>query len=161
MWQQMAYKSNMRCPQCNSDNTKVLETRSPSDAEIRRRRACLECQTRFTTVETVMFKFPYVIKKDGRREPFDQAKLRKGIQLACIKRPISLPQVENLVDDVTKTILKYGEKEIQSTQIGYAVMMNLKKLDDVAYVRFASVYKTFTDVSEFVQTLESEPPSGL
>ena len=103
-----------------------------------------------------MFKFPYVSKKDGRREPFDQAKLRRGVQLACIKRPISLPEIESLVDDVTKMVLRYGDKEIQSTQIGYSVMTKLKALDDVAYVRFASVYRTFRDVSEFVQTLEKE-----
>ena len=156
MWQKLAYKSNMRCPQCNSDNTKVLETRSPSDAEIRRRRACLDCETRFTTVETVLFKFPHVSKKDGRREPFDVNKLRRSVQLACIKRPISLPQLEDLIDSVTKMVLRHGDKEITSNQIGLWVMSGLKRLDDVAYVRFASVYKTFTDVGEFVQTLEHD-----
>jgi transcriptional repressor NrdR len=151
----MTYKSNMRCPQCKSENTKVLETRNPQDNEIRRRRSCLDCNNRFTTVETLLLKYPYVVKKDGRREPFDQTKLRKGVQLACIKRPVSLPQIEDIVDAVTQIVLKHSDKEMRSDDIGYSVMMRLKNLDHVAYVRFASVYRSFKDVGEFVKTLES------
>lgn len=157
MWQEIAYKSNMRCPQCKSENTKVLETRNTEETEIRRRRACLDCQTRFTTVESVLLKYPFVVKKDGRREPFEVSKLRKGIQLACIKRPVSLPQVEAIVDDVSQLALKHGDKEMRSEDIGYAVMIRLKELDHVAYIRFASVYRTFRDVNEFVKTLEADP----
>jgi transcriptional repressor NrdR len=144
----------MNCPICKSENTKVLETRVQKDHEIRRRRLCLECRGRFTTVETLLVRYPYVVKKDGGREPFDAQKLRRGIQLACLKRPVSLPAIEELVNRISSIILGKNDKEVRSIEIGHLVSRELKKVDDVAYVRFASVYRTFKDVQEFVETLK-------
>lgn len=146
----------MKCPQCGHSDDRVLETRAQKDGEIRRRRECLKCKSRFTTVESVLLQFPHVKKKDGRHEPFSPEKLRKGIQLACLKRPVSLAVIEGLVNKVSRYILEQNEKEISSLKIGQFVMRELKKTDDVAYVRFASVYRTFKDVQEFVQSLEGE-----
>lgn len=157
MWQQIPYKSKcMQCPFCKSENTKVLETRVQKEHEIRRRRQCLDCRGRFSTAETLLVRYPYVIKKDGAREPFDAQKLRRGVQLACLKRPVSLPTIEDIVTRISNKILSKNEKEVRSIDIGHLVMRELKKVDDVAYVRFASVYRTFKDVQEFVETLEKE-----
>ena len=146
----------MQCPLCKSNNVKVLETRVHKEHEIRRRRECNACSGRFTTVETLLVRYPYVIKRDGAREPFEPQKLRKGIQLACLKRAVSLPQIEEIVNRITSLVLGRNEKEVRSLEVGTLVMSELRKLDDVAYVRFASVYRTFKDVQEFVQTLEKE-----
>lgn len=146
----------MLCPLCKSDNNRVLETRLQREGDLRRRRECLKCQSRFSTIETILVKLPYVIKKGGAREPYDEQKLRRGIQLACLKRPVSLPQIESIVRKITSTILEKNEREIKSLDIGHHVMSHLKNLDHVAYVRFASVYRTFEDVQEFVQALEAE-----
>lgn len=165
MWQQFTYKSNsrarkaMNCPICKSENTKVLETRVQKEHEIRRRRECLDCRGRFTTVETLLIRYPYVIKKDGGREPFDAQKLRRGIQLACLKRPVSLPTIEDIVNRISSAILSKNEKEVSAFEIGQLVSRELKKVDDVAYVRFASVYRTFKDVQEFVETLTERSES--
>lgn len=146
----------MQCPFCKSENTKVLETRVQKDHEIRRRRLCLDCRGRFSTAETLLVRYPYVIKKDGAREPFDKQKLRRGIQLACLKRPVSLQVIEEMVTRISNSVLSKGSKEVQSLDIGHWVIRELKRVDDVAYVRFASVYRTFKDVQEFVETLEKE-----
>ncbi len=150
----MVYQVYMKCPYCGHKEDKVLDTRVQKDSSIRRRRECLECHARYSTVETLLFSYPMVIKKDGRREPFSKEKLLKGIQASCQKRPVSLAQIENTVEKIASWILQRGENETSSRVLGKKVMAELKQLDDVAYIRFASVYRTFKDVQEFVETLE-------
>lgn len=145
----------MKCPQCGHLEHRVLETRLHREEEIRRRRECLSCRLRFSTVETLLVAYPQVIKKDGRREPFSKEKLRRGIQIACKKRPVSVGQIENIVNRISRWVQSSPDKELAANKIGQAVVKELKTLDDVAYVRFASVYKSFKDVNEFMQTLES------
>lgn len=150
----------MKCPFCNYLDTRVLDTRIQAEGDsIRRRRECPKCKGRFTTRETYVQSVPFIIKKDGRREPFNREKVQRGIQLACQKRPVSLAQMEDIVERVSTWVLGRIETEIPSKIIGQKVMFELRMLDDVAYVRFASVYKTFKDVQEFLQTLEKEHPS--
>lgn len=145
----------MKCPYCGHDEDRVLDTRAQKDGEgIRRRRECLRCVGRFTTVETILHAFPHIIKKDGRREPFSKDKVSRGIRLACQKRPVSLEQVEQIVDRVAKWVSSRAEREIASDAIGQKVIKELRQLDNVAYVRFASVYKNFKDVQEFMEALE-------
>lgn len=146
----------MKCPQCGHLEHRVLETRVHRDEEIRRRRECLHCRLRFSTVETLLTQYPHVIKKDGRREPFSKEKLRRGIQIACKKRPVSVGQIENLVSRISRWVQASPDKELSAHKVGQAVVKELKTLDDVAYVRFASVYKSFRDVNEFMQSLEAE-----
>lgn len=147
----------MRCPFCGSTEDRVLETREQKDGEgIRRRRECLSCKGRFSTTEILSLSYPLIIKKDGRREPFSKEKVLKGIQAACQKRPISLNQLDEMVSRIANWVLSKGEKEIPSKLIGLRVMQDLRLLDDVAYVRFSSVYRTFKHVQEFVETLEDE-----
>ncbi len=147
----------MKCPFCNHAEDKVLDTRISRDGSlIRRRRECLLCKARFTTQESLMIQYPYVIKKDGRREEYNKEKILRGLQAATQKRPISFAQLEGIVERISQWILNKSEKEVATTLIGQKVMLELKKLDDVAYVRFASVYRTFKDVQEFVETLEEE-----
>lgn len=143
----------MKCPQCQAIESRVLETRVQKDGEIRRRRECLSCKTRFTTAEAVLVSLPEVVKKDGRREDFSSEKLRRGIQLACKKRPISIRQIDDIVKKVSGWAQAQSEVELSANVIGRKVTEELKLLDDVAYVRFASVYKTFRDVDEFVASL--------
>ncbi|MCK6597305.1 MAG: transcriptional regulator NrdR [Bdellovibrionaceae bacterium] len=144
----------MKCPYCGHNDDRVLDTRVQKDGSIRRRRECLECKARFSTVETLMLNFPLIIKKDGRRENYSKEKILKGLQAACQKRPVSLSQLESVVERISAWIINRGENEISSRIIGKKVMAELKQLDDVAYVRFSSVYRTFKDVQEFVETLE-------
>ncbi len=144
----------MKCPFCGHADDRVLDTRVQKDGSIRRRRECLECKARFSTVETIMLAFPFIIKKDGRREPFSKEKILKGLQAACQKRPVSLTQIDGVVERIASWVINRGESEISSRLIGKKVMAELKQLDDVAYIRFASVYRTFKDVQEFVETLE-------
>ncbi|MFP5518767.1 MAG: transcriptional regulator NrdR [Bdellovibrionia bacterium] len=144
----------MKCPFCGHADDRVLDTRVQRDGSIRRRRECLECKARFSTVETIQVAFPYIIKKDGRREPFSKEKILKGLQASCSKRPVSLAQMEQVVERIAAWVINRGESEISSRLIGKKVMAELKQLDDVAYIRFASVYRTFKDVQEFVETLE-------
>lgn len=147
----------MKCPFCGHENDRVLETRVHNEGEqIRRRRECLDCKDRYTTVETVVLTLPLVIKKDGRREEFSRDKILRGVQAACQKRPISLAQMEAIVDQVTNWVIAQSNEEISSQIIGFRVMSELKSLDNVAYVRFASVYRTFHDVDEFVDSLKDE-----
>lgn len=144
----------MKCPFCGHADDRVLDTRVQKDGSIRRRRECLECKARFSTAETIMLAFPFIIKKDGRREPFSKEKVLKGLQAACQKRPVSLAQIDAIVERIAAWVVNRGENEIQARLIGKKVMAELKQLDDVAYIRFASVYRTFKDVQEFVETLE-------
>lgn len=146
----------MKCPNCGYLEHRVLDTRVHKDGDIRRRRECLQCKGRFTTVEVLLVSYPHVVKKDGRREPFSKEKLRRGIQIACKKRPVSIGQIEAIVARISKWVQNRAEKELQAQDIGRAVVQELRELDDVAYVRFASVYKTFTDINEFVESLEGE-----
>jgi transcriptional repressor NrdR len=145
----------MRCPFCSAIEDKVVDTR-PSDNEqvIRRRRECAACSRRFTTYERVDEILPLVIKKDGRREPFDRAKVLSGLKKACSKRPVPVEALEAAVDKIERT-LEAGEKEIPSSRIGDAVMAALRDIDEVAYVRFASVYRSFRDVNELMSELQS------
>lgn len=147
----------MKCPFCDSEQVKVVETRVQKSGEVKRRRQCLQCQNRYTTVETIIYGNPQIIKKDGRREAYSQEKLKKGVELACRKRPVSVSEIEDLVERVTHWVRLKGQKEIKAHLLGQKVVEELKTLDDVAYVRFASVYKTFADVREFLQSLETQP----
>jgi|UniRef100_A0A7C4U746 transcriptional repressor NrdR len=146
----------MKCPYCSSDNDRVVDTRIVKDGEaIRRRRECLNCGKRFTTYEYIE-KFPLlVIKKDGRREPFEREKILKGVMTACHKRPITIKQIEQLVDEVISVLFDLGKYEVESTFIGEEIMKRLKKLDDVSYVRFASVYREFEDKEEFLKEIKN------
>lgn len=145
----------MKCPFCNHDETKVLDSRPTEDnTSIRRRRECLSCQKRFTTYEKVEDIPVYVIKKDGTREPFNKRKLLNGILKACEKRPVSITEVEAMVDDIEKQIYNTMKQEVPSTSVGELVMQKLKGIDDVAYVRFASVYRQFKDINTFMAELQ-------
>ena len=146
----------MNCPQCDHPESRVLDTRIQKEGDIRRRRECLQCRYRFTTSEAILASYPMVVKKDGRREPFSKEKLLRGIQRACQKRPISLAQIEQVVNKITKAVTEISDKEVPADVVGQQVVRELRQLDHVAYVRFASVYKTFQDVHEFVESLERE-----
>ena len=144
----------MKCPACQHPETKVIDSRvSKEGAAIRRRRECLKCGYRFTTYERVEMQLPLVIKRDGRREPFEREKVIEGIRRACHKRPISIEQIEAFVNELERELMESGEKEIPSTEIGERVMSQLHEWDDVAYVRFASVYREFQDVTEFLEQI--------
>lgn len=145
----------MKCPYCNHNETKVLDSRPTEDnASIRRRRECLGCLKRFTTYENVEDIPVYVIKKDGTREPFNKRKIMSGLLKSCEKRPVSVLEIERIIDEIEKQVYNTMEQEIKSELIGELVMEKLKKLDDVAYVRFASVYKQFKDINTFINELQ-------
>jgi len=146
----------MRCPFCSALEDRVVDTRpSDNDQVIRRRRECTGCGRRFTTYERVDEILPMVIKKDARREPFDRAKILSGLKKACSKRPVPLDVIEKAVDKIERELEEAGEKEIPSSRIGDAVMAALRDIDDVAYVRFASVYRSFRDVNELMAELRN------
>lgn len=148
----------MKCPQCGQLDDKVIDTRAQKCGDvIRRRRECLACGFRYSTVESVVRTLPEVIKKNGRKEPFSRAKILNGLQASCQKRPVQISQLESIVDDLVDWVLSLGQREIPSKMIGEKVIEELRKLDDVAYVRFASVYRNFADINEFVSTLHSVP----
>jgi len=145
----------MKCPSCASVENKVVDSRLSKEGDvIRRRRECLKCNRRFTTYERVEESLPLVIKKDGRREPFDSQKILSGIQKACEKRPISIADQEEVVRRIEKMMAERGEREVSSEVIGERVMKELHDLDQVAYVRFASVYRSFKDINEFMNELK-------
>ena len=145
----------MHCPFCQHDDTRVIDSRVSEDgATIRRRRECPACEERFNTFETAEIKLPAVIKSDDRREVFDEQKLRAGFQRALQKRPVSSEQVDVAVRAVVEELRRSGEREVPSMRIGELVMRELKKLDQVAYIRFASVYRSFQDVQEFREEIE-------
>ncbi len=155
----------MKCPFCAELENKVIDSRlSNQGAVIRRRRECFGCQRRFTTYERVEEILPMVVKKDGRRESFDRHKILEGLKLACQKRPVSSEQLESVADGIERRLQEMGEKEVPTSVIGEAVMRELARLDEVAYVRFASVYRSFKDLGEFMSELkelisERKPPS--
>jgi transcriptional repressor NrdR len=145
----------MKCPVCGEIEDKVIDSRLAKDnTAIRRRRQCLNCFKRFTTYERIEDITPFVIKKDGRREPFDRRKIVEGILRACEKRPISIEQIEAVADTIEQDLMERSEKEIHVSYIGERVMQALKKLDEVAYVRFASVYRSFRDIDEFINEIK-------
>lgn len=145
----------MRCPFCGAADTRVIDSRLASDgSQVRRRRECLNCKERCTTFETSELDLPRVIKRDDRRESFDMDKLRSGILHAIEKRPVSADQVEKVVDHIRRLSLAFGDREISANQIGEWVMHELRNVDQVAYVRFASVYWSFNDVQEFREIID-------
>jgi transcriptional repressor NrdR len=144
----------MKCPSCSFDDNKVIDSRLSKDGDvIRRRRECLECTNRFTTYERIEEVLPLVIKKDGRREAFNRIKVLNGLKTACEKRPISIDVIDKIVSKVEHALQESNEKEINSSFVGERVMEELKALDKVAYVRFASVYCEFKDINEFMNEL--------
>ena len=146
----------MRCPFCHHPDDKVVDSREGRDGEsTRRRRECLECGRRFTTYERIDEIMPLVVKKDGRREQYDRAKVLAGLHKACEKRAVSADTNEEIATSVERRVQETGAREVPSSVVGEAVMASLKDLDDVAYVRFASVYKSFRDIDEFMSELES------
>jgi transcriptional repressor NrdR len=145
----------MRCPFCDYIDDKVIDSRQSKDGDvIRRRRECLKCEGRFTSYERIEDIIPHVIKKDNRREPFNRAKILQGLERACEKRPISVEKREDLLKKIEKTLQSIHEKEIPSSFIGEQIMNALKEIDEVAYVRFASVYRQFKDINEFIQEIK-------
>lgn len=146
----------MKCPFCAHDDDKVVDSRTIKEGElIRRRRECLGCTKRFTTYERIEEIPLMVVKRDGRREAFDRSKIVIGILKACEKRPVSVEQIEDVVDRIEKDISNSAEKEVSAEKVGAMLMEELKVLDEVAYVRFASVYRQFKDVNEFMDALKS------
>ncbi len=144
----------MKCPFCGTLDNKVIDSRLSQGGEVtRRRRECEGCQRRYTTYERVEQVLPLVVKKDGRREPFDRMKILGGLHRACVKRPVSAEALERLVDQLERELVETGEKEVSSTMVGERVMDALRDLDHVAYVRFASVYRQFKDTNEFLSEL--------
>lgn len=154
----------MKCPTCGEADTRVIDSRALRDgSEIRRRRQCDGCNARFTTYERAEGTFPLVVKKDGRREPWSREKLLHGLAKACEKRPVPIEVIERVVDEIGRAVTGLGEAEIRSERIGEEVMRRLRKLDEVAYVRFASVYRSFKDIDEFMielSTLMKKRESG-
>jgi len=145
----------MKCPACGAIDDRVIDSRLGKDnAVIRRRRECLVCKKRFTTYEKIEEMLPFVIKKDGRREPFDPRKIVEGMRRACEKRPISIDQIEAVADAIEQDLMERPEKEISVSYIGERVMAELRDMDDVAYVRFASVYRCFRDIDEFMREIK-------
>ncbi len=155
----------MICPFCSNTDTRVIDSRLLGDGEqVRRRRICQECEVRFTTYETPELNFPRVIKSDGTREPFSEEKLRYGVLKALEKRPVSVDSIESSLNNIKKLIRTLGDREITAGVVGEFVMDELRKLDKVAYVRFASVYRSFEDVQAFleeIEGLENELPLKL
>jgi transcriptional repressor NrdR len=156
----------VRCPHCGHLEDRVVDSRETQEGQVtRRRRECAGCTRRFTTYERIEEILPQVVKKDGRREPFDRRKILEGVATACQKRPVSAEQMEALVAAVERELAELGEKEIRTPAIGERVMARLRVLDEVAYVRFASVYRAFRDAGEFREALaalarDDEPPGG-
>ncbi|MFB3145734.1 MAG: transcriptional regulator NrdR [Nitrospirales bacterium] len=146
----------MRCPFCSRFDDKVIDSRTAREGEvIRRRRECLDCKRRFTTYERIEENLPAIVKKDNRRETFDRTKIMAGLKKACEKRPISSATLEASVDRIEKRLQEYGESEVPARVVGEEVMRELHQLDQVAYVRFASVYREFKDIDQFMETIKA------
>jgi len=144
----------MRCPFCGHLEDKVIDSRAAATGDvIRRRRECESCERRFTTYERVEDVLPTVVKKDGRREPFDRQKLVRGLRIACNKRPVSIERIEAIADTIEREAQESERREIMASELGDRVMHHLRELDEVAYVRFASVYRSFRDIDEFLTEL--------
>ena len=151
----------MRCPYCNSSESKVVDKRSANEKNsIRRRRECLRCKKRYTTYEMIGSVELYVVKKDGRREPFDREKLLRGLIKAFEKRPIKREQIDHIADKIEAVLRKQNGKEVKSKLIGELVMKEIKRVDNVAYIRFASVYREFKDVKDFEEELKEIKKGG-
>ncbi|CAG7856000.1 Transcriptional repressor NrdR [biofilm metagenome] len=145
----------MRCPFCSTHDTRVIDSRLANEGDhVRRRRECVACKERFTTFETAELTLPRIVKRNGIREPFDEQKLRSGMLRALEKRPVSSDAIEAAINRITKELLSSGEREIAAQELGEKVMHELSLLDHVAYVRFASVYRSFQDVSEFTDMIK-------
>ena len=145
----------MKCMYCGCEDSKVIDSRSADEGRtIRRRRECVQCGKRFTTYETIEDTPVLVVKSGGTRQSYDPQKIKSGIIKSCEKRPVSMEKIDKLVDDITKRVYNSMEQEISSKQIGEMVMEGLKNLDEVAYVRYASVYRSFTDIDSFMQELQ-------
>ncbi|MCI0404600.1 MAG: transcriptional regulator NrdR [candidate division Zixibacteria bacterium] len=145
----------MKCPYCGKEEDKVIDSRSVQEGKaVRRRRQCLSCGKRFTTYEYVENVSLMIVKNDGRREPFDRQKLRTGIELACKKRPVGSKRIDAMVDEIEEKLLSMSKGEIESSVIGEIVMEKLREIDEVAYVRFASVYRKFQDKGQFLDELK-------
>jgi transcriptional repressor NrdR len=150
----------MKCPFCGSAETQVVDSRvSEAGDSIRRRRRCLACQKRFTTYETAELRLPQIVKQNGTRADFDAARIRNGFQRALHKRPVPTEYVDQAVERIVQQVLGLGEREIPSRQVGEMVMQELYKLDKVAYIRFASVYRSFQDVADFRDALQEVEPT--
>ncbi len=146
----------MHCPFCNADDTKVIDSRLVAEGnQVRRRRECITCAERFTTFETAELVMPRLIKQKGEREPFNEEKLRAGMLKALEKRPVSLEQVDEAISHISHKLRASGEREVPSKMVGELVMEELRRLDEVAYVRFASVYRSFKDLNEFREAIDS------
>ncbi len=144
----------MKCPFCTNMENKVIDSRLSKDGQvIRRRRECNDCGKRFTTYERIEEVLPMVVKSDGRREPFDRAKVVGGIRAACEKRAVALAEIERVVDDIERQLQETGEKEVDSATIGEEVLVRLAEIDDVAYIRYASIFRSFADIDEFAREL--------
>lgn len=145
----------MKCPFCGHSNTQVLDTRMSEDGDtVRRRRRCESCDRRFTTYERIELSFPFIVKKNGSRVDYTRAKLKDSMRLALRKRPVSTEAIDEAITRIEEKLRALGEKEVPSSQVGELVMRELKKLDKIAYIRFASVYRSFEDVSEFRDMLD-------
>ncbi len=155
----------MRCPFCGADETKVIDSRLANEGDsVRRRRECLSCSERFTTFETAELALPRIVKTDGVREPFDEEKMRRGMQRALEKRPVDTEKVEAAISRIKHLLRSTGDREVPSRRLGGWVMDALADLDQVAYIRFASVYRSFEDASAFremIERIENEPPAEL
>ncbi len=155
----------MHCPFCNAEDTKVIDSRLVADgSQVRRRRECTTCTERFTTYESAELVMPRIVKRDGSRVPFDEDKLRAGLQRALEKRPVSTEQIEEAINRIKQQLRATGEREVKSMKVGEEVMSALKDLDEVAYIRFASVYRQFQDLDEFreeIDRLEKSPHGSL
>ena len=154
----------MHCPFCHHEETKVIDSRFGEEGlQVRRRRECLICNERFTTYESAELTMPRIVKNDNSRVAFDEQKLRNGVQKALEKRPVAVEEIESIIQHIKKRLLTYNEREVSSDQLGEWVMNELKAVDEVAYVRFASVYRSFQDISEFreeIQRLEARTQRG-
>ena len=151
----------MRCPFCNFEDTKVIDSRLVAEGgQVRRRRECLQCGERYTTFESAELVMPRVVKSDGKRAPFDEEKLRAGMMRALEKRPVSMEELEAAITRISHRLRATGEREVPARQIGELVMEELRELDDVAHVRFASVYRSFQDISDFRAEVERLEKAG-
>lgn len=154
----------MHCPFCSAEDTKVIDSRLVAEGDqVRRRRECITCKERYTTYEVAELVMPRIIKQNGNREPFDEEKMRAGFLRALEKRPVSIEDIEAVINQIKTTLRATGEREVQSLVLGELVMDHLKALDQVAYVRFASVYRSFQDLAEFrdeIERLQAEPDNG-
>ena len=146
----------MKCPYCKADDTRVVDSREGKDGfSVRRRRECVECKKRFTTYERIQHAEFLVVKKDGRREEFDRNKIISGMRRACEKRPVSTETIEDFATSLEKELMERGDREIPSGEIGERLIAKLYEIDEVAYVRFASVYRSFKDVNQFVEEIDT------